>query len=246
MIHLEVDGAALAYRTSGTGPALLAPECNYSWTPEVEALMAEHFTLVVATPRDYGTSSRPGAPYDPHVWASDMLAVMTHLGHESFAVFGYSFTGAFGPWLALELAEHDAVTAVVSGGFPLLGDYGITSRDVDEQMAEMEKDEDLWSELSTRFDLRAGAAFYERLATLPPDALVDRSPCPLYCFWGDQDVDAVEMVMPHAELADGLTRRGVDWKQYPGMDHEGLNADLATAWPDAKEWLLAHAVSTAR
>jgi pimeloyl-ACP methyl ester carboxylesterase len=245
MTHLKVDGASLAYRRSGSGPALLAPECNYTWTPEVEALMAERFTLVVATPRDYGASSRPGAPYDPHVWASDMLAVMQHLGHESFAVFGYSFTGAFGPWLALELAEHEAVTAVASGGFPLLGDYGITAQDVEGQMAGVEQDPALWAELTKRFDLRAGAAFYRELASLPSDALVDRSPCPLYCFWGDQDFDAVEMVMPHAELADGLTCRGVSWKQYPGLDHEALNADLAIAWPDAERWLLEHAIGDA-
>jgi pimeloyl-ACP methyl ester carboxylesterase len=238
--HLETNGAVLAYRTSGSGPALLAPECNYSWTPEVEALMAESFTLVVATPRDYGASSRPGAPYDPRLWASDMLAVMKHLGHASFAVFGYSFTGAFGPWLALELAEQRAVTAVASGGFPLLGDYGIASRAVEEQMTAKQQDADLWAAAGERFDLRAGAAFYGQLATLPPDALVDRSPCPLYCFWGDQDVEAVEAVIPHAELASGLDQRGVVWKQYPGMDHEGLNADLAVAWPDAERWLLAH------
>lgn len=244
MAHLNSNGAELAYRTSGSGPALLAPECNYSWTLEVEALMAEHFTLVVATPRDYGASSRPGAPYDPRLWAGDMLAVMKHLGHESFAVFGYSFTGAFGPWLALELAEYDAVTAVAAGSFPLLGDYSITSRDVDEQMTAMQQDEDLWAAVGQRFDLRAGAAFYRQLATLPPDSLVDRSPCPLYCFWGDQDTDAVEIVLSHQELAAGLTQRGVAWKKYPGMDHEGLSADLAIAWPDAEKWLLAHSTPT--
>ena len=235
---LAVNGARLAYRTTGTGPPLLAPECNYSWTSAFETLMAQHFTLVVATPRDFGASTRMGAPYDPHLWASDMLSVMRHLGHKSFSVFGYSFTGAFGPWLALKLQEQAAVSAVVSGGFPLLGDYRITSRDVDNQMAEIEKDQRLWAEAGKLFDLRAGAAFYRDLASLQPDSLVDKSPCPLYCFWGGQDVDAVEMVMPHADLAEGLTRHGVPWRQYPGLDHEALNDDLAVAWPDAEEWLL--------
>jgi hypothetical protein len=48
---------------------------------------------------------------------------------------------------------------------------------------------------------------------------------------GDQNVDAVEIVIPHAELADG-------------MDHEALVADLAVAWPDAERWLLAHSTPT--
>lgn len=200
--------------------------------------MARHFTVVVASPRDFGASTRTGAPYDPDLWARDMLSVTRHLGHESFKVFGYSFTGAFGPWLALKLKDHAAVGAVASGGFPLLGDYRITSRDVEAQMADLEKDERLWVAAEERFDLRAGAAFYRALASLLPDSLVDQSPCPLYCFWGDRDVDAVEMVMPHADLAEGLTRRGVTWKQYPGLDHEALNADLAIAWPHVEEWLL--------
>jgi len=238
MSFLTVNGVDIAYRTVGTGPALLAPECNYSWTPDHEALMARHFTLVAASPRDYGVSTRTGAPYDANRWADDMLAVMQHLGHETFSVFGYSFTGAFGPWLALKLQDRAAITAVAAGGFPLLGDYGITSRDVDAQMADFEKDEPAWLEMNKRFDLRAGAEFYRELATLRPDSLVDDSPYPLYCFWGDQDADAVEIVMPHAELAEGLTRRGVTWKQYPGLDHEALNANLGIAWPDVEEWLL--------
>jgi pimeloyl-ACP methyl ester carboxylesterase len=241
---LTVDGARLAYRTMGSGPVLLAPECNYSWTPEFEALMSRNFTVVIASPRNFGASTRTAAPYDPKLWASDMLSVTQHLGHDSFSVFGYSFTGAFGPWLALKLKDHAKVEAVASGGFPLLGDYGITSRDVDAQMEELEKDEQLWIEYQKRFDLRAGATFYRDLATLPPDSLVDQSPCPLYCFWGDRDVDAVEMVMPHAELAEGLTRRGVTWRQYPGLDHEALNADLAVAWPHTEKWLLSQTEPT--
>lgn len=238
---LEVDGARLAWRTSGRGPALLAPECNYSWAPEFEALMAERFTVIVASPRDYGASTRTGGPYEPTRWASDLLAVARHLGHEPFLVFGYSFTGALGPWLALQLRSQAAVTAVASGGFPLLGDYGLTSRDVDAQMAALAGDQKLWSEWDRKFDPRAGAAFYRDLATLPPDSLVDQRPCPLYCFWGDRDEDAVERVIPHNELAAGLTRRGVPWRQYAGYDHEGLNSDLSVAWPDTEAWLLEQA-----
>jgi pimeloyl-ACP methyl ester carboxylesterase len=238
---LDVNGARISYRTSGAGPVLLAPECNYTWDPAFEALMARSFTVVVASPRDFGTSSRTGSPYVPRAWADDMLAVMRHLGHDRFAVFGYSFTGAFGPWLAQELREQATITAVASGGFPLLGDYGVTSRDVDEQMARMQQDEPSWRALQERFDLRAGAAFYRELARRAPDSLVDEGTAPLYCFWGDRDHDAVEMVMPHADLAAGLDRRGVDWVMHAGFDHEQLSADLAVAWPAVERWLLARA-----
>ena len=52
--------------------------------------------------------------------ASDLVAVMEAAGFERFSVFGYSFTGAFAPWLAHLTGRVDAV---VSGGFPIAGDY---------------------------------------------------------------------------------------------------------------------------
>ena len=62
MEFLSVNGAQIAFRVTGSGPALLAPECNYTWTPELERLMAHHFTLIVASPRDFGASTRTGGP----------------------------------------------------------------------------------------------------------------------------------------------------------------------------------------
>lgn len=239
---LDLDGARLAYRVRGTGPPLLAPECNYTWSEVVEAQLAEHFTLIVASPRDYGPSSRTGGPqYDVGRWATDLQTVARQLGHERFLFFGYSFTGAFGPWLARRLRSTNAVVAVASGGFPLLGDYGVTLADVEVQARELQQDPAVWEQVSERFDPLAARAFYRDLATLAPDALVDDLPCPLYCFWGDRDTDAVEMVLSHAEYASGLTRRGVPFDLYPGYDHEGLNGALEIALPAATEWLLRQA-----
>jgi len=241
MEFLSVTGAKIAFRVRGNGPPLLAPECNYTWAPEFERSMAHRFTLIVASPRDFGSSTRTGGPYEPGLWATDMLAVARHLGHRRVLCFGYSFTGAFGPWLALRLAEQGAVAAVASGGFPLLGDYSVTSRDVDAQLALMENDPGRWATVERRFDPRAGATFYRELSLLPPDALVDDAPCPLYCFWGDRDHDAVGMVMPGSVLAEGLHARGVPCRQIEGYDHEGLNSHLDVAWPDTETWLLERA-----
>lgn len=227
----------------GSGPPLLAPECNYTWSEVVETQLAEHFTLIVASPRDYGPSTRTEGPeYDVSRWASDLQAVARHVGHERFLVFGYSFTGAFGPWLSRRLRGTDSVLAVASGGFPLLGDYRITLADVEEQAAALQRDPAVFAQvLRDRFDPLAAREFYRDLATLAPDSLVDDLPCPLYCFWGDRDTDAVEMVLPHQEYADGLGRRGVPFDLYSGYDHEGLNDALEVALPPAMEWLLRHA-----
>lgn len=204
----------------------------------VEA-MSREFTLIVATPTDFGTSERVGAPYNPARWAVEMEAVLDHLEVARCGVFGYSFTGAFGPWLAQHLPRR--IAAVVAGGFPLLGDYSVTADDVRGQLAAFEADPTTYARInSERFDPRAGMAFYDSLASLADDALVDSCPCPLYCFWGDEDTDAVAMVMPSIDFSAGLTKRGVTHQVIRGFDHEGLNDHLEVAWPDAATWLSRH------
>lgn len=243
MEFLEVNDARIAYRVLGSGPPLLAPECNYTWSEVVEEQLAEQFTLIVASPTDYGPSTRTGGPeYDPSRWATDLRAVARHVGHERLLFFGYSFTGAFGPWLARRLRSHDTIVAVASGGFPLIGDYRVTLADVEEQANAMQQDPAVFDQvMRDRFDPLAAREFYRDLATLAPDSLVDDLPCPLYCFWGDQDTDAVEMVLPHQEYMAGLRQRGIPFDLYSGYDHEGLNDSLEVALPAAMEWLLSQA-----
>lgn len=242
MDFLDLDGARIAYRVHGTGPPLLAPECNYTWDGKVEAHLAERFTLIVASPRDYGPSTRTGGPlYEAALWATDLRAVAGHLGYDRFLFFGYSFTGAFGPWLARRLRATDTVAAVAAGGFPLLGDYQVTLADVEDQARDLQRDPEALARVQPRFDPFAARAFYRDLATLAPDALVDDLPCPLYCFWGDKDTDAVEMVLSHEAYMAGLRQRGVPFDVHAGLDHEGLNAALEVALPAVTQWLLSQA-----
>jgi pimeloyl-ACP methyl ester carboxylesterase len=237
MSDLFVDGHRVAWRVLGSGPPLLAPECNYSWTFAMVDAMSRDFTLIVATPTDFGASERVGAPYVPARWATEMEAVLDHLGVDRCGVFGYSFTGAFGPWLAQQLPSR--VAAVVAGGFPLLGSYEITAADVRSQCADIEADPATYAAIyEERFDPRAGLAFYENLAALPDHSLVDTCPCPLSCFWGDEDTDAIAMVMSNSELSHGLADRGVTHRMIRGFDHEGLNARLELAWPEPSFWLM--------
>lgn len=92
--------------------------------------------------------------------------------------------------------------------------------------------------MQQRFDPLAARAFYRDLANLAPDILVDDLPCPLDCFWGDQDTDAVEMILSHDEYMAGLSQRGVPFDLHRGYDHEGLHDSLEVALPAATEWLL--------
>jgi hypothetical protein len=77
---LFVDGHRVASRFLGSGPPLLAPECNDSWTSTMVDAMCRDFTLIVATPTDFGVSERVGAPYVPARWATEVQAVLDHLG----------------------------------------------------------------------------------------------------------------------------------------------------------------------
>ena len=238
---LDVEGRRVVWSVVGSGPALLAPECNYRWTPSMVRTMSRTFSVVMITPSDFGASDRPGPPYVADRWVADVRAVLDHLDIDHCAVFGYSFTGAFGPWLAQHLP--DRISAVASGGFPLLGNYAVTADDVRGQLAVLEADPDSYAAVDReRFDPRAGSAFYDELASLPDDALVDRCPCPLYCFWGEHDTDAVAVVMPSEELSARLTARQVTHQALAGVDHEGLNARLELAWPGVGAWLRDQAV----
>lgn len=78
----------------------------------------------------------------------------------------------------------------------------------------------------TAVDVRGQLAAVGRL--LPMSALLLR---------GDEDTDAVAMVMPSSELSEGLAERRVTHRVIRGVDHEGLNARLEVAWPEASAWL---------
>ena len=94
---------------------------------------------------------------------------MEAAGFGRFSVFGYSFTGAFAPWLA---HLTDRVDAVVSGGFPIVGDYSPQYADIQARMEAARADPAAWSEVTSRFDNRAALGFYRELSELPPNFLV--------------------------------------------------------------------------
>jgi pimeloyl-ACP methyl ester carboxylesterase len=72
--------------------------------------------------------------------------VVEAAGFERFSVFGYSFTGAFAPWLALLTGQVDAV---VSGGFPIAGDYSPLYPEIQALSAAAEADPAAWADLNS-------------------------------------------------------------------------------------------------
>ena len=234
MTTLDRDGLQLRYEVcGGSGPALLLPYLNFSW-PDVLDLgpFLERFTVIIASPRGFAGSSRLDTDaYRVSDLAGDLIAVLQEVGVERFSVLGYSFTGAFAPWLAHLTGRVDAV---VSGGFPIVGDYTYLYPEIQRQSEAAKADPVAWARVDAHFDDRAALAFYRELSELPPDSLVTDLGCPLFAFWGDQD----EEMGPGgtAQLASGLDRHGLQHVSFAGRDHEGMLAHIDEAVPSVLAW----------
>lgn len=236
MTTLVRDGLELRYEVhGGSGPALLLPHLNFSWPDYLDlAPFIERFTVITASPRGFATSSRLDAetPYRVRDMAADLIAVVQAVGFDRFVVLGYSFTGAFAPWLAQLTGRADAV---VAGGFPIVGDYSYLYPEIRRQSEAAKSDPAAWARVDAAFDDRAALTFYRELSDLPADALIGNLPCPLLAFWGDRD----EELGPGGtdELAAGLDRHGLHHVSFAGYDHDGMLDRLDDAAPALLAWL---------
>lgn len=236
MTTLVRDGLELRYEVlGGSGPALLLPHLNFSWPDYLDLTpFADRFTVITASPRGFAKSSRLDVdlPYRVGDLAEDLIAVVQAVGFDRFFVLGYSFTGAIAPWIAQLTGKADAV---VSGGFPIVGDYDYLYPEIQRQSEGAKADPAAWARVEAAFDNRAALAFYRELSELPADSLVSDLPCPLFAFWGDLD----EEMGPGgpAQLASGLDRHGLQHVSFPGYDHEGMLTHLNEAVPSVLAWL---------
>jgi len=230
------DGLELRYEVhGGSGPALLLPYLNFSWPDYLDlSPFTERFTVITASPRGFATSGRLDAdlPYRVSDLADDLIAVVQAVGFDRFVTLGYSFTGAFAPWVAQLTGKADAV---VSGGFPIAGNYSYLYPEIQRQSEAAKSDPAAWARVDAAFDNRAALTFYRELSDLPADSLISDLPCPLFAFWGDQD----EEMGPEGteQLASGLDRHGLQHVSFPGYDHEGMLTHLNEAVPDVLAWL---------
>lgn len=236
MSTLVRDGLELRYEVrGGSGPALLLPHLNFSWPDYLDlGPFTERFTVITASPRGFARSSRLDAeiPYRVSDLADDLMAVLQAVGFDRFFVLGYSFTGAFAPWLAQLTGKAEAV---VSGGFPIVGDYAYLYPEIERQSEAAKADPVAWARVEATFDNRAALTFYRELSELPSDSLVSDLPCPLFAFWGDQD----EEMGPggREQLASGLDRHGLQHVSFAGHDHDGMLDHINEAVPSVLAWL---------
>ena len=90
--RIPVPGATIHVRTAGRGEPLLLlhgfPQTHAMWHRLGPALARGH-RVVVADLRGYGESTADSEDFSFRAMAADMVAVMRHLGHESFHVVAH-------------------------------------------------------------------------------------------------------------------------------------------------------------
>jgi haloacetate dehalogenase len=95
--RVALGDVTLRVRHGGSGPPVVLlhghPRTHTTWYA-VAPLLAERFTVVCPDLRGYGRSSKPAstddhAPYAKRAMAADVVALMSALGHERFAVVGH-------------------------------------------------------------------------------------------------------------------------------------------------------------
>jgi pimeloyl-ACP methyl ester carboxylesterase len=94
------DGAALAYRETGTGRPLVLVHGYFStaadtWVRPGHAAMlaARGHRVLMPDLRGHGDSAPPGAAYPADVLADDGLALVEHLGSDDYDLAGFSLGG---------------------------------------------------------------------------------------------------------------------------------------------------------
>ncbi|HKH90256.1 MAG TPA: alpha/beta hydrolase [Gemmatimonadaceae bacterium] len=109
-IDVDVGETTIHARRSGSGPPLLLlhgfPETHLMWR-RVAPLLADRLSVVCADLRGYGASAKPPsapdhAPYAKRAMARDLVALMSALGFDRFAVAGHDRGGRVAYRLALD------------------------------------------------------------------------------------------------------------------------------------------------
>jgi len=117
---IDVGGIRLFVRMGGDGPPVVLlhghPRTSATWHRVAPRLVDVGFRVICPDVRGYGRSDKPPTdaehrPYSKRAAATDIAALMTHLGHDTFAVVGHDR----GSYVALRLAlDHpERVAALV-------------------------------------------------------------------------------------------------------------------------------------
>ncbi|WP_299864639.1 alpha/beta fold hydrolase [uncultured Roseobacter sp.] len=110
-LFAQVNGQDICYAIQGSGPPVLLlhgfPQTHVMWRP-VANVLAARFTVINPDLRGYGNSSKPQGTenYSFRHMAQDQIALMRHLGFDSFHLVGHDRGGRVAHRLALDAPER--------------------------------------------------------------------------------------------------------------------------------------------
>lgn len=116
--RLEVDGAAVAYRSAGAGPAIVLIKNNrrpLDFGPV--AFLTDRFRVLQVQPVGFGASDRP----EEYAFGSidrQVLAVLDHEGVDRFVAWGFSQMAFMA---AMAARGNDRACGLIVGGTSLIG-----------------------------------------------------------------------------------------------------------------------------
>ncbi len=92
-----INDITLAYEDHGSGPAVLLihgfPLCRLMWRPQIRALVAAGYRLIIPDLRGFGESDAPAGPYSMEIFADDIIALLDKLKIEQAIIGGMSMGG---------------------------------------------------------------------------------------------------------------------------------------------------------
>lgn len=259
---MRLDDVTIDVRVRGGGPPVLLlhgyPQSKVMWH-RVAPRLAERFTVVLADLRGYGASGKPpGDPrhetYAKRTMAADMLAVMTRLGHDRFAVVGHDRGGRVAHRMALDAAERIDAVAVLDI-VPTHHMFGHVDRtmastyfhwfflalegDLPERL--IGADPEAW--IRSRFERRhaGGLPFDESALAEYVDRF--RDPRTVHATCEDYRAAAsIDLVHDDADLASGNRVRCPLLALWGARSYVGRNFDVTPVWRDYADDVTGHAV----
>ena len=118
--EIELHGHRVAYRSAGSGPAIVLVHGITSTSATWERVMpylATQFTVIAPDLIGHGESAKPRGDYSLGAYASGVRDLMVTLGHESATFVGHSLGGGVAMQLAYQFPERcERLVLVDSGG----------------------------------------------------------------------------------------------------------------------------------
>ena len=240
------DGKRIAYDRSGTGPAVVLLHGGGGKRQEWHEMgyvkrLQDQFTVIAVDLRGHGESDMPTDPADYAIdkMVQDILTVVDTGGIERFTIWGMSFGGKVGRYLA---AQSERVTKIILMGTPMgLGVSGEPRQEVEgfcehwppivqaqrdgrlDLASLSEKDQDFLQHFSVPVILGWGRAMLEWPAIEPADFL-----CPALWLVGSEDKHAMSSLK---EYEGALAGSRVQAHIVEGFDHNQVFDEIDKVFP---------------